>query len=154
MVSRSGLIAQESSSAHARDAMLLISRLLLVLLFVLYGWQKMLGFGGTVHMMSAIHLPLPTVSAAIVVILEFFVGLAIAVGFFTRPLAFILALYTLATGFIGHPYWTMSGPEHAANEINFYKNVSIMGGLLLLSVTGAGRYSLEGRKSGASHLNY
>jgi putative oxidoreductase len=154
MVSRSDLIAQDSAGSSARDAMLLIARLLLVLLFVLYGWQKMLGFGGTVNMMSAIHLPLPTISAAIVVILEFFVGLAIAVGLFTRPLAFILALYTLATGFIGHHYWTLSGPEHAANMINFYKNVSIMGGLLLLSVTGAGRYSLEGRKSGPSHLKY
>lgn len=133
------------AGAGARDAILLLSRVLLVVLFVLFGWQKMLGFGGTVQMMAGIHLPVPTLTAAFVVIMEFFVGLAIALGVFTRPLAFLLALYTIATAFIGHHYWTMGGPERAASMINFYKNVSIMGGLLLLSVTGAGRYSLGGR---------
>jgi putative oxidoreductase len=32
-----------------------------------------------------------------------------------------------------------------ANMINFYKNISIMGGLLLLCVTGAGKYSIDRR---------
>jgi putative oxidoreductase len=37
----------------------------------------------------------------------------------------------------------MTGDAFRANEINFFKNVSIMGGLLLLCVTGPGKYSLE-----------
>lgn len=150
MVSRTDLIMQDSAGTSARDAILLLSRVLLVVLFVLFGWQKLLGFAGTVNMMAGMHLPLPAVAAAIAVIMEFFVGVAIALGIFTRSLALLLALYTLATGFIGHHYWTMSGPAHAANMINFYKNVSIVGGLLLLSATGPGRYSLTGRKSGAA----
>jgi putative oxidoreductase len=55
----------------------------------------------------------------------------------------LLALYTLGTAFIGHHYWTMTGTAQYANMINFYKNVSIMGGLLLLAATGPGRYSLD-----------
>jgi putative oxidoreductase len=39
----------------------------------------------------------------------------------------------------------MADGERMANMINFYKNVSIMGGLLLLCVTGAGRYSVDRR---------
>jgi len=125
------------------DAALLLGRLLIVVLFVLYGWDKLFGFSGTITEMVHNHLPLPAVAAAIAVIMEFFVGLAIAVGIFTRPLALLLAIYTLATAFIGHHYWTMSGPQHGGSMINFYKNVSIVGGLLVLSVSGAGRYSLD-----------
>jgi len=67
------------------------------------------------------------------------------VGFYTAPLAILLAVYTLATGFVGHHYWTMTGAERMGNMINFYKNVAICGGFLLLWVTGAGRYSLDKR---------
>ena len=62
-----------------------------------------------------------------------------------RPLAVLMAFYTLATGFIGHHYWTMTGLDQYANEINFYKNVSIMGGFLALYIAGAGKYSLDAR---------
>jgi uncharacterized membrane protein YphA (DoxX/SURF4 family) len=44
-----------------------------------------------------------------------------------RPLAFLLALYTLATALIGHHFWTMDGAVRSANAINFYKNISIVG---------------------------
>jgi putative oxidoreductase len=37
----------------------------------------------------------------------------------------------------------MSGADQLANETNFYKNVSIMAGFLLLYITGAGKYSLD-----------
>ncbi|WP_274873888.1 DoxX family protein, partial [Serratia marcescens] len=58
-------------------------------------------------------------------------------------IAVIFALYVLGTAFIGHPFWKMTGMEMMGNEINFFKNISIIGGLLLLAVTGAGRYSLD-----------
>ena len=63
----------------------------------------------------------------------------------TRPLALLLMLYTLATAIIGHHYWTMTGMNQFEAMINFYKNVSIMGGLLLLYVTGPGKYSIDAR---------
>jgi putative oxidoreductase len=89
--------------------------------------------------------PIPALSAAVAIVMEFFAGISIVVGFYTRPLALIFALYTLGTALIGHPFWTMADGERMANMINFYKNVSIMGGLLLLCVTGAGRYSVDRR---------
>jgi putative oxidoreductase len=51
----------------------------------------------------------------------------------------------LAAAFIGHRYWTMSGATAFDNMIHFYKNISIVGGLLLLYVTGAGKYSIDAR---------
>ncbi|TAN03354.1 MAG: DoxX family protein [Rhodanobacteraceae bacterium] len=126
-----------------RDEVLLVARILLVILFVVFGYFKLTGFQGTIAEMAAVGLPIPTVAAAVTVILEFFVGIAILFGFFTRPLALLLAAYTLATAFIGHHYWTMTGPAHIANMINFYKNVSIVGGFVLLALTGPGKYSLD-----------
>ena len=70
-------------------------------------------------------------------------GLLIAIGFYTRPLALVFAAYTLATALIGHRYWALQGMEQYMAMINFYKNVSIIGGLLLLALTGPGRYSLD-----------
>lgn len=128
-----------------RDTLLLVARILLVLLFVLFGWEKLTDYAATSAYMAAEGLPLPALAAIVVIAMEFFVGLAIAIGFWTRPLALLLALYTLGTALIGHHYWTMAGAERMANMINFYKNLSIIGGLLLLCLTGPGRYSVDRR---------
>jgi putative oxidoreductase len=130
---------------NQKDGLILIARVLLVVLFVIFGWSKLTGFSGTVAYMASLAMPLPTVAAAITVVAEFFFGIAIAIGFYTRPVALLLAVYTLVTALIGHHYWTMVDTARAENMINFYKNVSIMGGLLLLSVTGAGKYSIDRR---------
>jgi putative oxidoreductase len=128
---------------NRKDELILVSRILLMVLFVLFGWSKLTGFSGTVAYMTQTGAPMPEVSAIIAVVMEFVVGVAIVVGFYTRPLAVILALYTFGTALIAHHYWTMSGMEQYVNMINFYKNVSIIGGLLLLSVTGPGKYSID-----------
>jgi putative oxidoreductase len=127
------------------NEVILLARILLVVLFVLFGWSKLTDFPGTVGYMASQGLPMPTLAAAVVVLMEFFVGLAIVLGFCTRPLALLLALYTLGTALIGHHYWTMEGADRMANMINFYKNISIIGGLLLLCVTGPGKYSIDRR---------
>lgn len=128
-----------------RDAILLLARLLLMLLFLLSGWSKLTGFGGTVGYMESLGAPLPWLAAAIAVIMEFFVAIAILVGFYTRPLAFLFALFVLGTALLGHAFWGMEGAARAANSTQFLKNLSIMGGLLLLGLTGPGRFSLDRR---------
>lgn len=127
----------------SNDVALLVSRALLAALFVLFGWSKITGFSGTVDYMAHVGAPMPMISAVIAVVMEFVVGILILVGFFTRPLAVLLALYTIATALIGHHFWNMTGAEQMANMINFYKNVSIAGGLLALAVAGPGRFSID-----------
>ncbi|RKP50356.1 DoxX family protein [Pararobbsia silviterrae] len=136
-----------SGSTGSRDGAILLARILLMLLFLIFGWEKLVGFSGTVAYFTQTHVPMPEISAIIAVVMEFFVGIAIVLGLFTRPLALLLALYTLGTALIGHPYWTLSGMAQLEAEINFFKNISIIGGLILLIVTGAGRYSIDGRRA-------
>lgn len=126
-----------------KDELILIARILLMILFVIFGWSKLTGFSDTVGYMATEGAPLPTIAAVIAIVMEFFVGLALVIGFYTRPLALLFALYTLGTALIGHHFWTMADGERTANMINFYKNLSIIGGLLLLCATGPGKYSVD-----------
>lgn len=131
-------------SAIVRNPVLLLARLLVTALFIIFGWDKLIGFAGTIGYMQHLGLPLPTVGAAVAVIMELGVGIAILGGLFTRPLALLLAAYTLVTALIGHPFWTLDGAEATAAQIGFFKNLSIVGGLLVLCVEGPGRYALDG----------
>lgn len=128
---------------NQKDEVLLVARILLVVLYVLFGWQKMVGFSGTIGYMTSVGVPLPAVAALVAVVVELVFGVLLLIGIYTRPLALLLAVYTLVTGFIGHPYWTLSGMDQYMAMINFYKNVSITGGFLLLALNGPGRYSID-----------
>lgn len=128
-----------------RDTLLLIARILLMVLFILSGWGKLTGFEGTVGYMTSLGAPAPTLAAAVAVVMEFVVGILLILGFYTRPLAFLFALFVLGTALLGHPFWNMVDPERSANMTQFLKNFGIMGGLLLLAVSGPGRFSLDRR---------
>ena len=56
----------------------------------------------------------------------------------------MLAIFTLAAAFLFHDYWTLTdAAQVAANKINFWKNVSITGGMLMVFAFGPGRYSVD-----------
>jgi putative oxidoreductase len=131
------------SAERVRDEVILAARILLILLFVVFGWSKLTHYSATVSYMAHTGLPLPSIAALVAIVFEFFISLAVAVGVWTRPLALLLALYTLGTALIGHHFWSMEGAARSANAINFYKNISIIGGFLLLYVVGPGKYSLD-----------
>jgi putative oxidoreductase len=126
-----------------RDVLLLLARILLMSLFVIFGWDKLMNFSGTADYMESVGLPLARLTALVALIMELFVGLTILAGFYTRPLALALALYTLVTAMIGHRFWELTGGVRLDTMIHFYKNMSITGGLLLLCLTGPGKYSID-----------
>ncbi|RUL76109.1 DoxX family protein [Dyella choica] len=128
-----------------RDVLLLVARILLVTLFVLFGWDKFLNFSGTTSYMESVGLPFATLAAASALIMELVVGVAIVLGYYTRPLALLLALYTLITALIGHRFWVLTGGLRLDTMIHFYKNLSIAGGLLLLCLSGPGKFSMDKR---------
>jgi putative oxidoreductase len=132
------------------DVVILVARLFLAALFLIFGCRKVRDFPGTVSQIEGDGVPVPVLAAVVSVIMELPVSFAIAVGAFTRPAALLMTLYTLGTSLIEHRYWTKKGPEFVGTMESFYKNLSIMGGFLLLSVTGGGRYSLDALWSLAS----
>jgi len=125
------------------DGVILVARLFLATLFLIFGWRKLRDTSGTVSQMMQGGLPAPVLATAIAIFIELPVAFAVAVGVFTRPSAILLVLYTLGASLIGHRYWTITGADHLASLENFYKNLSITGGFLLLYITGAGKYSID-----------
>jgi len=126
------------------DELILAARLLLATLFLIFGWRKLRDFPGTVNQMAQLGVPTPLTAAAVATFMELPVAFAVAIGAFTRPAAVLMFFYTLGTALIGHRYWTMTGADRVDSMDSFYKNLSIMGGFLLLYITGAGKYSIDG----------
>jgi putative oxidoreductase len=125
------------------NEVILVARLLLATLFLIFGWRKLTDYSGTVSQMMQLGVPTPVLAAVISILMELPVAFAVAVGAFTRPAALLMFLYTLGTALIGHRYWTVKGAGRVDSMDGFYKNLSIMGGFLLLYVTGAGTYSID-----------
>ncbi|WP_077002844.1 DoxX family protein [Variovorax sp. KK3] len=140
----SGYAAPASASA-AQDTLALIGRVLIALLFVPAGFNKLMGFAGTVGYIGSVGLPLPQLGAAIAVVVELGVGLAFLVGYKTRVAAIVLALFTIAASVFFHNYWAMPAEKVMVNQLMFFKNFAIAGGLLAFAAFGAGRFSIDRR---------
>ena len=130
---------------ESRHLFLLIARIALAVLFIIFGFPKLTGFDGTVQYMTSLGAPAPMLAAIIAVVMEVPAAILIVLGFFTRPLAILFVFYSLGTAVIGHHFWNMTGDAVVPNMINFYKNISIAGGFLLLAVTGPGAISVDRR---------
>ena len=125
------------------DEVILVARFLLATLFLIFGWRKLRDYSGTVSQMVRDGVPMPALATAISIVMELPVAFAVAIGALTRPLALLMALYTVGTAFIGHHYWTVKGADYVASMESFYKDLGIVGGFLLLSITGPGKYSID-----------
>ena len=125
------------------DELILAARLLLATLFLIFGWRKLSDYSGTVSQMVQLGAPMPVLAAALATFMELPVAFAVAIGAFARASALLMFFYTLGTALIGHRYWTTTGADQVASMDGFYKNLSIMGGFLLLYITGAGKYSID-----------
>ncbi len=123
----------------------LAGRILLALIFLLAGFNKIGGYAGTQAYMEAMGVPgalLP-----LVIVLEVGGALALIVGWQTRLAAWALAGFTLLAAAIFH-----SNLGDQMQMILFMKNLAITGGLLLLAANGAGAFSLDNRRAGAGGL--
>ena len=125
------------------DALALVGRILLGSIFVLSGFQKLMGFSGLAAGIAGKGLPMPEVLAVLTIAIELGAGLLLVVGWKARWAALLLFLFTIPITLTFHNFWAMAGAEAAMNEIHFMKNVSIMGGMLLVAAFGPGRYSVD-----------
>lgn len=127
----------------------LIGRLLIAALFLPAGIGKLTGFSGTVGYISSVGLPLPEVAAALALIVEIVGGLALIAGFGTRLAALALALFTLVASFFFHNYWGVAAEQQFVQQLLFYKNIAVAGGLFTLAAFGAGAWSVDARRAAA-----
>ena len=121
-----------------QNPLALAGRILLALMFVLAGFGKIAGFAATVGYMQSKGMPAAEVLAPLTILLEIGGGLALVFGFYTRWAALALAAFTLLASLIFHNFWAVPEPEQMVQQINFMKNLSIAGGMLVLAAFGPG----------------
>jgi len=129
-----------------QSALNLIGRILIVTLFLPAGLSKLAGFEGTLGYFASLGIPAPTFALAATIVIEIVGGIALLVGFKTRLAAIILALFTLAAAVTGHAFWAAPADAAFIAQLLFFKNIAVMGGLLVLASAGAGSFSIDGRK--------
>ena len=95
--------------------------------------------GGTEQAFAGLyHVPLPAVAVWIAIVIELIGGILILIGFQTRWVALVLAIFCLGTGFGAHlPIGDLP------NMINFYKNLVMAGGFLYVVAYGPGGISVD-----------
>ncbi|MDP3672414.1 MAG: DoxX family protein [Telluria sp.] len=130
-----------------QNPLALTGRLLLALLFLPAGLGKITGFAGTVGYITSVGLPMPTVAAAMALTVEIVGGLALLAGFGTRISALVLALFTLVATFFFHNYWGAPTEQQFMQQLLFFKNIAVVGGLLTLAAWGAGAWSVDARRN-------
>jgi putative oxidoreductase len=123
----------------------LIGRLLLALLFLPAGISKIGGFAGTVGYIASKGLPLPQVGAGLAIVIEIGAAIALIVGWQTRWAAVLLAVFTLAATFFFHNFWAVPAEQVMVQQLMFYKNIAVIGGLLTLAAWGAGAWSVDAK---------
>jgi putative oxidoreductase len=128
---------------------LLSGRFLLGVYFILPGITKITGFDTTLVYMADHNVPMPSMLLLVTIVIQLGAGAALIVGFKAKYMAFLLAGLTLVISVYMHNFWDIVDDDvSAAHETqNFFKNMGIMAGLLMVAALGAGRLSIDSKLS-------
>lgn len=134
------------------DYVQLLSRILISIVFIVFGFLQFTNIGAYIANPGVVKFAgmtggilTPTIIAYLVATIDLFGGILILVGYQTRWVSLVVIAFVVLTLFIVHNFWTMDGPARAANQAHFYKNLALIGGLLMFYVFGPGRYSIDAR---------
>jgi len=133
--------------SYLENACLLAGRFLLGIYFILPSVGKIAGWAGTIDYMAVHNVPFIPVVLVITIILQLGCGVALIIGFQGKIAAFLLAGLTLVISLFMHNFWEYAeGMERNHETQNFFKNLGIMAGLLVVAGLGTGKFSLTQTK--------
>lgn len=114
-------------------------RIVVGLVFMMHGAQKLFVFGlaGTADIMGKLGLPLPAVSATVVIAVELLGGLAILLGVFARGAGALLAFEMVVAIIVARFHGGFFAPYGYEFEL------TLLGACLTFALNGPGRVSFE-----------
>lgn len=131
---------------NMQNSTALAGRILLALIFVLSGFNKITGFDGTAAYMASAGLPFTKVLLVLTIAVELGGGLLIMLGWKARWVALVVFLFLIPVTLVFHN--PAADPAQAQQQmVHLLKNLAIMGGMLHLFAFGAGAWSVDGRRS-------
>lgn len=137
----SWLNCADGIAATWRDFLLLVGRVLMGWIFISSGWRKLMDIPAFVASMP--RRDLPNFLGYIAPPVEFIGGVCLVLGFATRYAAAVMLLFIIIATFSSHRWWNYPEAQRGNQSSHFWKNVSMMGGTVLLFITGAGRYAVD-----------
>jgi putative oxidoreductase len=126
------------------DAALALGRVVLVTMFIFSGLGKLFDLSGTIAYIGSKGLPFVELLAVGAGLGESIGGLAIVFGWRTRLAAVGLIAFTAATTLLFHDFWNVTGDDRISEMTHAWKNLTIIGGLIVLAAAGPGRWSVDG----------
>ena len=136
------------------DVLYALGRVALTVVFITFGVIQFMNIGTYIANPAVVQVSTltngilsPTVIAYAVATIDLVGGALVLIGFMTRFAAVVLFVFVGLTIYFVHHFWDMEGAARAANMGNALKNLAMMGALLMLTVTGPGRLSIDGRSS-------
>jgi putative oxidoreductase len=137
-------LAVDEFAAKRADALILVGRILLAWVFVGSAYGAMTNFSGSVGYSRSLNLPSPELFTATNIAVETLIAVGLILGVGTRYCAVLTFVFVLVATAIAHRYWEYpAGAQQIGQYNHFLKNISIMGGAMLIFVTGAGRFSFD-----------
>src|SRR5260221_13314755 len=129
-----------------QGAVVVLGRFLFVLIFVMAGGNH---FNKQASGYPASQgVPLAAIAVPLSGVLAIAGGLSILLGYRAKLGAWLIVLFLVPVSLMMHKFWTVTDPMMAQLQmILFMKNVSMLGGALLISHFGAGPFSLDARRS-------
>ena len=121
----------------------LVGRILLAAIFVWSGLGKLGSFAGTVGYIQSAGLPAAQLLAVVAIIIELGGGLLLVLGWKARWGAAALCVFVFLAAIFFHAFWAAAPDQAYMQQIQFMKNLAMMGGLLYVVVYGSGPMSLE-----------
>lgn len=128
-------------ASSSTDVLALVGRIAIAVIFILAGISKITDPAGTIGYIASVGLPFPTLGLIGAILVEVVGSIALIVGYRTRAVALLLAVFSVVTALIFH---NQLGDQ--MQFLNFFKNIAIAGGLLNVAALGGGRLSLDARK--------
>lgn len=141
---RSQTVPFETAAAPAlgsQSALALAGRIGIAAIFLLSGFAKLTAPAATIGYIASAGLPLPQLGLVIAILVELGGGALLVLGYRTRIVATVLAIFSIAAALAFH---SALGDQN--QFIHFFKNIAMAGGLLQVAAFGAGRYSLDARR--------
>jgi putative oxidoreductase len=138
------LSCTDGIASGVSDALILVGRVLIAGLFFLTAW-----FGSpNVGYLTSLGYPSPDLLSPLAIATEFVIIVSLVLGVATRYGALLGLLFVIVASVTAHRYWGYPQPQQLVQYIFLTKNIAIAGGLVLLFVTGPGRFSIDRMLSG------
>lgn len=136
-------VAVSSRAAPSLEWAYVLARIGLALLFLWSGYGKLMDVSSTASYMAKAGMPMPEVLVWPAVLIELIAGAMLVVGFKVRWAAVALIVYTIIATFYFHAFWAIPADQMRMQQIQFMKNIAIIGGLLAVLAHGSGRYAID-----------